>query len=131
MVVEIAGMKGINDYYTQTGGDALLRAAAKVIQDAARIEDIVARVRSDRFAVLARGISNEDAATLAANIKDGIGRLDVLLQTGDFSMRIEGVDSHVAVVPLSEVVAPATPEAFMRAANARLEQVKKGDFPHE
>lgn len=124
ILIEVADMKGITDYYTQAGGDVLVRAVAKIVQDAARSEDTVARVSNDRFAVLARGLSKDEAASIGNKVRAAIERLDILLQTGGFSMNIQDVKCFVSIVQLADVPAPPTPESFFQAAVDRIERAK-------
>jgi diguanylate cyclase (GGDEF)-like protein/PAS domain S-box-containing protein len=52
VMVDVDGMKAVNDSLGHAAGDALLQAAAVVLASAFRSEDVVARIGGDEFAVL-------------------------------------------------------------------------------
>jgi len=51
-MADINGLKTVNDTLGHEAGDALIRMAGRVILEAFRAEDIVARFGGDEFAVL-------------------------------------------------------------------------------
>jgi diguanylate cyclase (GGDEF)-like protein len=53
LLIDIDGLKAINDSEGHAAGDHILRRAAHVLQEAVRETDIVARIGGDEFAVLA------------------------------------------------------------------------------
>ncbi len=52
IMIDINGLKIINDSYGHDKGDKMLQKAAKILQDSVRAEDIVARLGGDEFALL-------------------------------------------------------------------------------
>jgi diguanylate cyclase (GGDEF)-like protein/PAS domain S-box-containing protein len=60
MMVDVDGMKKINDTQGHAAGDELLRATASVLKSAFRDEDVVARIGGDEFAII---LPKTDAAT--------------------------------------------------------------------
>jgi diguanylate cyclase (GGDEF)-like protein len=52
VMADINGLKTVNDTLGHNAGDALIRMAARIILEAFRAEDIVARIGGDEFAVL-------------------------------------------------------------------------------
>ena len=52
VMVDVDGMKAVNDRLGHEAGDALLQTAAAVLASAFRAEDIVARIGGDEFVVL-------------------------------------------------------------------------------
>lgn len=52
IMVDVDGMKQVNDLLGHAAGDEALRAAARLIRDVFRAEDVVARIGGDEFAVL-------------------------------------------------------------------------------
>jgi diguanylate cyclase (GGDEF)-like protein len=52
VIADLDGLKAINDFMGHAGGDDMLRRAAEVLKAAFRIEDVVARIGGDEYAVL-------------------------------------------------------------------------------
>lgn len=52
MVIDIDGLKGINDSLGHQSGDLLIRRVAEILRERVRATDLVARLSGDEFAVL-------------------------------------------------------------------------------
>ena len=63
------GLKLVNDAFGHMEGDRLLKQVAKILKDACRKEDIIARVGGDEFVVILPNVDREEAQ----NIIDRIG----------------------------------------------------------
>jgi diguanylate cyclase (GGDEF)-like protein len=72
VMVDVNGLKETNDRHGHAAGDELLRRTARVLQDAFRAEDIVARIGGDEFAVLLPGVDQAAA-------REGVTRVRRLL----------------------------------------------------
>jgi two-component system cell cycle response regulator len=117
VLVDLDGLKGINDRYGHSAGDAAIRGLADAIRSELRQPDIGARWGGDEFAVLAPSTSQVAAAALGERIR-------VLVST------------RRALLPLTASVGVATtdpkadPEfvdssSLMRAADAALYEAKR------
>ena len=70
IVGDINGLKLMNDAFGHDIGDKLLKKAARVMQDACRVDDIVARWSGDEFIAFLPRTKNEEAADIAQRMKD-------------------------------------------------------------
>ena len=69
MLLDLDGLKGINDASGHEAGDNALRAVARTLQRTCRATDLAARIGGDEFTVLAPNITEADARTLAERIR--------------------------------------------------------------
>jgi diguanylate cyclase (GGDEF)-like protein len=70
VMVDVDGMKAVNDTQGHDAGDALLRRAATVLVAAFRAEDVVSRIGGDEFAVLLPGTDRSGAEKALARVRD-------------------------------------------------------------
>ncbi|MEN6408866.1 MAG: diguanylate cyclase, partial [Anaerolineaceae bacterium] len=66
IVVDVDGLKHVNDNYGHPRGDELLRRTAGVLRASFRLEDLVARIGGDEFGIL---LPNADAIAAARGIE--------------------------------------------------------------
>ena len=76
VIVDVDGLKRVNDMYGHTAGDKLLQRAATILRQAFRAEDVVARIGGDEFAVL---LPSTDQAAAA----EAVERVNCLLEGGN------------------------------------------------
>ncbi|RYY78583.1 MAG: GGDEF domain-containing protein [Moraxellaceae bacterium] len=86
-VVDLDGLKEVNDQYGHLAGDELIRLAAKTLRHAVRTEDVVARLGGDEFAILTIETSEAEAAVLIARIQQALHDNQIEASIG-FALRL-------------------------------------------
>lgn len=69
IIGDVNGLKLINDAFGHSKGDELLKKAAKAIQSACRIHDIIARWGGDEFVILLPRTETEEAEEIVNRVK--------------------------------------------------------------
>ncbi len=69
MLLDLDGLKNVNDAGGHESGDSALRAVARTLQHTCRSTDLAARIGGDEFIVLAPNITESEACTLAERIR--------------------------------------------------------------
>jgi diguanylate cyclase (GGDEF)-like protein len=72
LMVDVDGLKGINDRYGHSAGTHLIRRVADTLKDSVRKTDIVARYGGDEFVILMYGASSEVAGQCAERIRSAV-----------------------------------------------------------
>lgn len=73
MLLDLDGLKSVNDRKGHEAGDNALRAVARTLEKTCRATDLAARIGGDEFAVLLPNISQEEACTLAERVRKTLG----------------------------------------------------------
>jgi len=68
LMLDLDGLKQVNDTLGHQGGDALVRQTAELLRDRLRETDSVGRLGGDEFAVLLRGSRVNEAAAVAQDL---------------------------------------------------------------
>lgn len=71
-LIDVDGLKDINDKYGQDGGDKILKHIAKRLIDDTKSNDTVARFGGGDFCVLLKNIPQEDAVKFLVSLRAGI-----------------------------------------------------------
>jgi diguanylate cyclase (GGDEF)-like protein len=74
VVMDVEGLKRVNNTAGHLAGDALLRRVADAVVRSVRVEDLVARYGGDEFVVIMRGVDGEEATQVAARIRRRLQR---------------------------------------------------------
>ena len=77
LMMDLDGMKRVNDKLGHSGGDAVLQAVAGSLQEALRDRDSVARMGGDEFCILLPDTELTEAVIVAERLRDQIGLLDI------------------------------------------------------
>jgi len=121
LVVDINGLKRVNDEYGHFFGDLLIREAAKLLTKCCRASDIIARIGGDEFSVLC-------ASTDALQIANIVHRI----QDVEANIRCENSDGH-EIVPVRMSLGSACAGVdgaakIMDVADGRMYQDKKAFY---
>ena len=68
--------KQVNDGFGHPVGDDVLVRAGRVLQELARVSDVVGRVGGEEFAVLLPGSTLDEGRAVGERIREAVGRLD-------------------------------------------------------
>ncbi|MCC7416777.1 MAG: GGDEF domain-containing protein [Acidobacteria bacterium] len=117
VLVDLDGLKRINDEFGHRAGDEAIRCLADVIRSELRSTDIGARWGGDEFAVLAPSTARDAALALAERIRASIPRRSERLRLSG-SLGVAAIEADVH----DEAVDSAT---LMRAADAALYEAKR------
>jgi len=114
LVLDLDGLKALNDREGHRRGDAALRGLASAVRGGSRITDITARWGGDEFAVLAPQTARQEAFQLAERIRDSAG-------PGSPG----GLTVSIGIVTLDPGDPLASPEALMSGADTALYAAKR------
>ena len=124
LVMDMDGLKGINDQHGHSAGDIALQGVAEILRACFRADDVVARIGGDEFAVLLPGLNLDFAQKAKVRVQDALNKYN------------QGVG---APQPLSLSIGCAAAEgseplaaAFKRADSAMYadKKAKKNAAPH-
>ena len=73
--LDVDGFKALNDAYSRTEGDQLLRAVATSLSLTTRMGDLAARLENDEFALLLYSCAPDDAQKIGQRLVDEVAEL--------------------------------------------------------
>lgn len=115
LMMDLDGLKAINDRYGHRAGDLALQRVAAGIRSGSRLTDLGARWGGDEFALLAPNTDSEAARSLAERV-----RVFVAERAGGESGSVSvGVITFDPRAPLS------SPESLLKAADEALYEAKR------
>ncbi len=77
VVLDLDGLKQVNDTQGHAAGDRYLQQAARALRESVKATDVVARLGGDEFGVLLRGCSEATAASVAVRMDDALTQAGV------------------------------------------------------
>jgi diguanylate cyclase (GGDEF)-like protein len=132
MIIDIDGLKAINDAHGHHAGDNLIRHVAAIMRERVRTTDIVARLSGDEFAVLMPQTDTEGALQLGEDLRarvaeDAAAGLDVERATISVGITIFGGERGIG----AEAVLVAADQAMYRAKEDGRNQITLFQDPSE
>lgn len=106
---DVDGLKALNDQRGHAEGNALLRRAAGALVDASPLDDLVARVGGDEFALVSGVTTSDEATALCRRLEEEVARQGLSIS---FGWAIHPIDG-------------GTPIALYRRADERLYSAKE------
>jgi diguanylate cyclase (GGDEF)-like protein len=76
LMIDVDGLKSINDIYGHGAGDILLREIGNFLKSKTRVEDIPSRFGDDEFIIVLNESTSEGAYQRAREIRNGINNLE-------------------------------------------------------
>ena len=117
LVLDMNGLKEINDTQGHAAGDDLLIVSAEVIRKAFRPDDIVARIGGDEFVVILPATNQETALKIVARVKQVIDEYNQLNpERNPISFSI-GFSSNETIENLQDVLREADREMYKHKAS--------------
>lgn len=116
LVLDMNGLKEINDTQGHAAGDELLIISAEVIRKAFRPDDIVARIGGDEFVVILPATNKETAQEIVARVKQVIEEYNQKNPDGNPISFSVGFSSNETTPNLQDVLREADREMYKHKA---------------
>ncbi|MFL5901075.1 MAG: putative bifunctional diguanylate cyclase/phosphodiesterase [Solirubrobacterales bacterium] len=132
MIIDIDGLKGVNDAHGHHAGDNLIRLIAAIMRERVRATDIVARLSGDEFAVLIPQTDTAGALQLGEDLRaqvaeSAVAVADAESATISVGITMFGGEREVA----AEAVLLAADQAMYRAKEGGRNQIALFQDPRE
>jgi diguanylate cyclase (GGDEF)-like protein len=119
LMLDLDGMKHINDTVGHPAGDQVLRTLGKVLREATRSSDAVGRYGGDEFSVILPQTHGNDAKRVAQRILEFLGGKSISGPTGQIPLRVSiglsVLEPHTfSAADIPRPVSPAYFEAMAR-----------------
>jgi diguanylate cyclase (GGDEF)-like protein len=89
MVIDIDGLKGVNDRHGHHAGDTLIRRVSEILRERVRATDLVARLSGDEFAVLMPQTDTAGALQLGEDLRTQVAEgLPLNTELGDATISV-------------------------------------------
>lgn len=112
--------KRVNDTHGHGAGDAVLKEGTQRVSSALRVEDVLARIGGEEFAVALRGIGADNAVACAERVRAAIASCPILHDGVSIA-----ATASFGVATLSECDKPVTPDQLFTLADRRLYEAKR------
>ncbi len=118
VMIDLDGLKGVNDSLGHGWGDAVLQAVAAVLQETVRDQDSVARIGGDEFCILLPDTGQAEATIAAERMRSQVDAL-----TLQYRGQRMGVRASLGVA--SSEVCGLSLQCLMERSDAALYQAKR------
>jgi len=132
MIIDIDGLKGINDSLGHHSGDNLIRHVAAIMRERVRVTDIVARLSGDEFAVLMPQTDTAGALQLGEDLRAQVAEqatagLDTESATISVGITMFGGERGIG----AEAILVAADQAMYRAKEEGRDRIALFEDPDE
>ena len=119
-VIEVDGLKKINDKYGQDSGDKILKLLAKKLIDDTKSSDIAARFGGGEFCVLLKNVSQEDAVKFFVGLRAAIASNPVNIKNESVKISVSiGVTFGKSDYNVDEILELADEALYRAKQNGR------------
>ena len=119
-VIDIDGLKNINDKYGQDSGDKILKLLAKKLIDDTKSSDIAARFGGGEFCVLLKNVSQEDAVKFFVGLRAAIASNPVNIKNESVKISVSiGVTFGKSDYNVDEILELADEALYRAKENGR------------
>lgn len=119
-VIDVDGLKNINDKYGQDSGDKILKLLAKKLIDDTKSSDIAARFGGGEFCVLLKNVSQEDAVKCFVGLRAAIASNPVNIKNESVKISVSiGVTFGKSDYNVDEILELADEALYRAKQNGR------------
>ena len=119
-VIDVDGLKNLNDKYGQDSGDKILKLLAKKLIDDTKSSDIAARFGGGEFCVLLKNVSQEDAVKFFVGLRAAIAANPVNIKNESVKISVSiGVTFGKSDYNVDEILELADEALYKAKQNGR------------
>jgi diguanylate cyclase (GGDEF)-like protein len=120
VVVDVDGLKQINDTHGHRAGDIAIRRVAKAIRTLIRPDDLLFRWGGDEFLILLFGVQEPEARRRLMRLNQHLSGVQIPGIPQSLAISVSyGVSSFDGVTPLDDVIADADSDMYARKSMTR------------
>ncbi len=119
IVLDMDGLKAVNDKFGHQAGDKALKLIAASIINSCRTTDLPARLGGDEFGVLAAGVDAQSAFTLAERLRSELAELSQKLNTGAITVSLGIAEATPAMANSAELLDEADKALYQSKQSGR------------
>lgn len=104
LIVDVDGLKKINDKFGHGVGDEHILAASYTLQRSIRFGDILARIGGDEFAIIAQACGNECALDIILRIEKQLNEYNIKIETSKRLSLSVGYKTNMGTEPIFKTI---------------------------